>query len=320
MVSNGKKITTKKRLKVFLANPRGFCAGVVRAIDIVNRSLEKYGPPIYVRHEIVHNKYVVESLRKKGARFVNELDEVPEGAITIFSAHGVAKKVFGQAELHGLDVVDATCPLVEKVHEEGRKYYENGMEVVLIGHKNHPEVVGTMGQVPGNVKLISSTQDALDFEPADTKRISYITQTTLSIDDTSEIVNILKTRFPDIIGPNLKDICYATQNRQTAIRQIAKKVDLILVVGSKNSSNSNRLCEIGEAVDVPSYLVENKEALKLEWFKNAKSVGISAGASAPEVLVDELIENLKIEFDLSLEILDGQKEKVFFPLPDRLNS
>ena len=320
MVSNGKKITTKKRLKVFLANPRGFCAGVVRAIDIVNRSLEKYGPPIYVRHEIVHNKYVVESLRKKGARFVNELDEVPEGAITIFSAHGVAKKVFGQAELHGLDVVDATCPLVEKVHEEGRKYYENGMEVVLIGHKNHPEVVGTMGQVPGNVKLISSTQDALDFEPADTKRISYITQTTLSIDDTSEIVNILKTRFPDIKGPNLKDICYATQNRQTAIRQIAKKVDLILVVGSKNSSNSNRLCEIGEAVNVPSYLVENKESLKLEWFKNAKSVGISAGASAPEVLVDELIESLKIEFDLSLEILDGQEEKVFFPLPDRLNS
>ena len=320
MVSNGKNITTKKRLKIFLANPRGFCAGVVRAIDIVNRSLEKYGPPIYVRHEIVHNKYVVESLRKKGARFVNELDEVPEGAITIFSAHGVAKKVFEQAELHGLDVVDATCPLVEKVHEEGRKYYKNGMEVVLIGHKNHPEVVGTMGQVPGNVKLISSIQDALDFKPADTKRISYITQTTLSIDDTSEIVNILKTRFPDIKGPNLKDICYATQNRQTAIRQIAKKVDLILVVGSKNSSNSNRLCEIGEAVNVPSYLVENKEALKLEWFKNAKSVGISAGASAPEVLVDELIENLKIEFDLSLEILDGQKEKVFFPLPDRLNS
>tara|TARA_Y100000814_G_C12335928_1_gene402901 strand:+ start:215 stop:1177 length:963 start_codon:yes stop_codon:yes gene_type:complete len=319
MVSNGKNITTKKRLKIFLANPRGFCAGVVRAIDIVNRSLEKYGPPIYVRHEIVHNKYVVESLRKKGARFVNELDEVPEGAITIFSAHGVAKKVFGQAELHGLDVVDATCPLVEKVHEEGRKYYKNGMEVVLIGHKNHPEVVGTMGQVPGNVKLISSIQDALDFEPADTKRISYITQTTLSIDDTSEIVNILKTRFPDIKGPNLKDICYATQNRQTAIRQIAKKVDLILVVGSKNSSNSNRLCEIGEAVNVPSYLVENKESLKLEWFKNAKSVGISAGASAPEVLVDELIESLKIEFDLSLEILDGQEEKVFFPLPDRLN-
>ena len=320
MVSNVKNITTKKRLKIFLANPRGFCAGVVRAIDFVNRSLEKYGPPIYVRHEIVHNKYVVESLRKKGARFVNELDEVPEGAITIFSAHGVAKKVFEQAELHGLDVVDATCPLVEKVHEEGRKYYKNGMEVVLIGHKNHPEVVGTMGQVPGNVKLISSIQDALDFEPADTNRISYITQTTLSIDDTSEIVNILKTRFPDIKGPNLKDICYATQNRQTAIRQIAKKVDLILVVGSKNSSNSNRLCEIGEAVNVPSYLVENKESLKLEWFKNAKSVGISAGASAPEVLVDELIESLKIEFDLSLEILDGQEEKVFFPLPDRLNS
>ena len=172
MVSNGKNITTKKRLKIFLANPRGFCAGVVRAIDIVNRSLEKYGPPIYVRHEIVHNKYVVESLRKKGARFVNELDEVPEGAITIFSAHGVAKKVFEQAELHGLDVVDATCPLVEKVHEEGRKYYKNGMEVVLIGHKNHPEVVGTMGQVPGNVKLISSIQDALDFEPAE-KNLVY---------------------------------------------------------------------------------------------------------------------------------------------------
>ena len=261
MVSSDKKILTKKKLNVILANPRGFCAGVVRAIDIVNRSLEKYGPPIYVRHEIVHNKYVVESLRKKGARFVNELDEVPEGAITIFSAHGVAKKVFGQAELLGLDVVDATCPLVEKVHEEGRKYYENGMEVVLIGHKNHPEVVGTMGQVPGEVRLISSIEDALNFKPKDTNKISYITQTTLSIDDTSEIVKILKTRFPDIKGPNLKDICYATQNRQTAIREIAKKVDLILVVGSNNSSNSNRLCEIGEAVDVPSYLVENKQSL-----------------------------------------------------------
>mgnify|MGYP001275907408 FL=1 len=320
MVSSDKKILTKKKLNVLLANPRGFCAGVVRAIDIVNRSLEKYGPPIYVRHEIVHNKYVVESLRKKGARFVNELDEVPEGAITIFSAHGVAKKVFGQAELLGLDVVDATCPLVEKVHEEGRKYYENGMEVVLIGHKNHPEVVGTMGQVPGEVRLISSKEDALNFKPKDTNKISYITQTTLSIDDTSEIVKILKTRFPDIKGPNLKDICYATQNRQTAIREIAKKVDLILVVGSNNSSNSNRLCEIGEAVDVPSYLVENKQSLQLTWFENAKSVGISAGASAPEVLVDELIQSLKVEFDLSLEVLGGQKEKVFFPLPDRLNS
>jgi len=320
MVSSDKKILTKKKLNVILANPRGFCAGVVRAIDIVNRSLEKYGPPIYVRHEIVHNKYVVESLRKKGARFVNELDEVPEGAITIFSAHGVAKKVFGQAELLGLDVVDATCPLVEKVHEEGRKYYENGMEVVLIGHKNHPEVVGTMGQVPGDVRLISSIEDALNFKPKDTNKISYITQTTLSIDDTSEIVKILKTRFPDIKGPNLKDICYATQNRQTAIREIAKKVDLILVVGSNNSSNSNRLCEIGEAVDVPSYLVENKQSLKLTWFENARSVGISAGASAPEVLVDELIQSLKVEFDLSLEVLGDQKEKVFFPLPDRLNS
>ena len=320
MGSSDKKILTKKKLNVLLANPRGFCAGVVRAIDIVNRSLEKYGPPIYVRHEIVHNKYVVESLRKKGARFVNELDEVPEGAITIFSAHGVAKKVFGQAELLGLDVVDATCPLVEKVHEEGRKYYENGMEVVLIGHKNHPEVVGTMGQVPGDVRLISSIEDALNFKPKDTNKISYITQTTLSIDDTSEIVKILKTRFPDIKGPNLKDICYATQNRQTAIREIAKKVDLILVVGSNNSSNSNRLCEIGEAVDVPSYLVENKQSLQLTWFENAKSVGISAGASAPEVLVDELIQSLKVEFDLSLEVLGGQKEKVFFPLPDRLNS
>ena len=320
MVSSDKKILTKKKLNVILANPRGFCAGVVRAIDIVNRSLEKYGPPIYVRHEIVHNKYVVESLRKKGARFVNELDEVPEGAIIIFSAHGVAKKVFGQAELLGLDVVDATCPLVEKVHEEGRKYYENGMEVVLIGHKNHPEVVGTMGQVPGDVRLISSIEDALNFKPKDTNKISYITQTTLSIDDTSEIVKILKTRFPDIKGPNLKDICYATQNRQTAIREIAKKVDLILVVGSNNSSNSNRLCEIGEAVDVPSYLVENKQSLKLTWFENARSVGISAGASAPEVLVDELIQSLKVEFDLSLEVLGDQKEKVFFPLPDRLNS
>ena len=320
MVTSDKKIITKKKLNVILANTRGFCAGVVRAIDIVNRSLEKYGPPIYVRHEIVHNKYVVESLRKKGARFVNELDEVPEGAITIFSAHGVAKKVFGQAELLGLDVVDATCPLVEKVHEEGRKYYENGMEVVLIGHKNHPEVVGTMGQVPGDVRLISSIEDALNFKPKDTNKISYITQTTLSIDDTSEIVKILKTRFPDIKGPNLKDICYATQNRQTAIREIAKKVDLILVVGSNNSSNSNRLCEIGEAVDVPSYLVENKQSLKLTWFENARSVGISAGASAPEVLVDELIQSLKVEFDLSLEVLGDQKEKVFFPLPDRLNS
>ena len=227
--------------------------------------------------------------------------------------------MFGQGELLGLDVIDATCPLVEKVHEEGRQYFENGMEVILIGHKNHPEVVGTMGQVPGSVKLISSVNDALSFEPTDAKKISYITQTTLSIDDTSEIVKILQSRFPDIKGPNLKDICYATQNRQTAIRAIAKTVDLILIVGSKNSSNSNRLCEIGEAIEVPSYLVENKEALNLDWFKNAKSVGISAGASAPEILVDELIENLNIEFDLSLEVLGEQKEKVFFPLPERLN-
>tara|TARA_Y100000588_G_scaffold392168_1_gene503089 strand:- start:1282 stop:2244 length:963 start_codon:yes stop_codon:yes gene_type:complete len=319
MVSSDKKLLMKKKLKVILANPRGFCAGVVRAIDIVNRSLEKYGPPIYVRHEIVHNKYVVESLKKKGAIFVNEIDEVPEGAITIFSAHGVAKKIFGQAELLGLDVVDATCPLVEKVHEEGRKYYENGMEVILIGHKNHPEVVGTMGQVPGDVKLISTLEDALNFKPKDTKKISYITQTTLSIDDTSEIVKVLKNRFPNIKGPNLKDICYATQNRQSAIREIAKEVDLILVVGSKNSSNSNRLCEIGEAGDTPSFLVEDKNSIKLAWFESVKCVGISAGASAPEVLVDALIERLKVEFDLSLEVLDGQKEKVFFPLPERLD-
>src|SRR5271168_1628050 len=275
-------------MEVYLAQPRGFCAGVVRAIEIVERALEKYGPPVYVRHEIVHNKYVVESLKNKGAIFVEDLSEVPANAVTVFSAHGVARSVEEEAAARGLPVLNATCPLVTKVHNQGKRYMSKGRALILIGHAGHPEVEGTMGQVPGPVLLVQNVDDVAALTlPAETP-VAY-TQTTLSVDDTKDIIAALQHRFTDIQGPDIRDICYATQNRQSAVRDLSKLVDVILVVGAANSSNSNRLREIGTEVGVASYLIADGRELNPEWLKGAKAVGITAGASAPEVLVDDVI-------------------------------
>ncbi len=305
-------------MRVVLAQPRGFCAGVERAIEIVERALKLYGPPVYVRHEIVHNKRVVEDLKAKGAVFVEELDEIPDGAISVFSAHGVSQKVEDNAASRSLPVLDATCPLVAKVHKEGQRYSAKGFDIILIGHHGHPEVEGTMGRIPGNVYLVSSPEDAATLEVKDPERVAYVTQTTLSVDDTREVIEALKVRFPKIVGPDVKDICYATQNRQAAVRELAKEVNVILVVGAKNSSNSNRLREIGEEMGVPSYLIDDARALDPKWLTDAKSIGVTAGASAPEELVQELIARLRDFGDLELELLDGIKESVYFKLPEQL--
>lgn len=305
-------------MEVILAQPRGFCAGVVRAIEIVERALQKYGPPVYVRHEIVHNKYVVESLKAKGAVFVEDLHEVPANAVTVFSAHGVAKSVEEEAAKRNLPVLNATCPLVTKVHNQGKRYVSKGRRLILIGHEGHPEVVGTMGQVPGPVTLVQSVEDVAALEmPSDTP-LAYITQTTLSVDDTKDIIAALEERFPDIQGPDTRDICYATQNRQSAVRDLSKVVDVILVVGAKNSSNSNRLREIGTEVGVPSYLVADGSEVKPEWLKDIKKVGITAGASAPEVLVDDVIESLRRLGPVSVSVLPGREENIEFRLPSEL--
>jgi 4-hydroxy-3-methylbut-2-en-1-yl diphosphate reductase len=305
-------------MRVILAEPRGFCAGVVRAIDIVELALKKYGPPVYVRHEIVHNKRVVENLKAKGAIFVEELDEVPDGAHTVFSAHGVSQKVADTARLRDLPVIDATCPLVAKVHKEGQRYSKANYEVILIGHEGHPEVVGTMGRIPGTVHLVSSAEAVDKLEVKNPQKLAYVTQTTLSVDDTREVIDAIRKRFPAVVGPDVKDICYATQNRQTAVRELAGMVDVLLVVGAQNSSNSNRLREIGEELDVPSYLIDDAGALKPEWIEGAGAVGISAGASAPEALVQELIERLSELAEIQVEHLDGINENVQFKLPDEL--
>src|ERR1700754_2256514 len=277
-------------MEVYLAQPRGFCAGVVRGIEIVERALEKYGPPVYVRHEIVHNKYVVESLKGKGAIFVEDLSEVPPHAVTVFSAHGVAKSVEEEAAKRGLPVLNATCPLVTKVHNQGKRYMSKGRAQVLIGHAGHPEVEGTMGQVPGPVLLVQNVDDVAALTlPVETP-VAYITQTTLSVDDTKDIILALQQRFKDIQGPDIRDICYATQNRQSAVRDLSKLVDVILVVGAANSSNSNRLREIGTEVGVPSYLIADGNALNAEWLKEAKAVGITAGASAAGGLEEGVID------------------------------
>ena len=272
-------------MRVILAQPRGFCAGVERAIEIVERALKKYGPPIYVRHEIVHNRHVVEDLRTRGAVFVDELDEIPPGSRTVFSAHGVAKRIEQLAARRDLPVIDATCPLVAKVHNEGRRYAAQGREIVLVGHAGHAEVEGTIGQVPGKVHLVQTVEDVARLEVADPEKLAYITQTTLSVDDTRGIIAALTARFPTIVGPDVRDICYATQNRQQAVRDLARAVDMILVVGSRNSSNSNRLREIGEELGKPAYLIDDADALRPEWFAGIQSVGLTAGASAPETLV-----------------------------------
>ena len=306
---------TTKTMRVILAQPRGFCAGVERAIDIVERALVKYGPPIYVRHEIVHNRHVVEDLRARGAVFVDELDEVPEGAMTVFSAHGVARKVESAAKSRALPVIDATCPLVAKVHAEGRRYAAQGREIVLIGHAGHAEVEGTIGQIDGRVYLVQTVEDAAALEVETPEKLSYITQTTLSVDDTRGIIAALKERFPAIVGPDVRDICYATQNRQEAVHHLAELVDLILVVGSKNSSNSTRLREIGAELGRPSYLIDDAEHLQAAWFEGIRSVGLTAGASAPEVLVQGVIEGLKQFGTVQIEMLAGTPEDVKFKLP-----
>ena len=305
-------------IQVVLAQPRGFCAGVERAIEIVERALKKYGPPIYVRHEIVHNRHVVEDLRTRGAVFVDELDEIPTGAMTVFSAHGVAKRVEEVARERGLPVIDATCPLVAKVHAEGRRYAASGREIVLIGHAGHAEVEGTIGQIPGRVHLVQTVADVATLEPGTPDALSYITQTTLSVDDTRHIIAALKARFPSIVGPDVRDICYATQNRQQAVRDLALAVDMILVVGSRNSSNSNRLREIGEELGRPSYLIDDAGALQPEWFHGIGTIGLTAGASAPEMLVQGVIEGLRRFGEINISTLDGVAEDVKFRFPAEL--
>jgi 4-hydroxy-3-methylbut-2-enyl diphosphate reductase len=305
-------------LRVVLAQPRGFCAGVERAIEIVERALKKYGPPIYVRHEIVHNRHVVEDLRQRGAVFVDELDEIPAGAMTVFSAHGVARRVEEVARARDLPVIDATCPLVSKVHNEGRRYAAQGREVVLVGHAGHAEVEGTIGQIPGNVHLVQTVADVAELRPADPERLAYVTQTTLSVDDTRQVILALTARFPSIVGPEVRDICYATQNRQQAVRELAAQVDVLLVVGSRNSSNSNRLREIGAELGKPSYLIDDADDLRGEWFEDAASVGLTAGASAPEVLVQDVIDGLRRFGEVALASMPGVAEDLRFRFPPEL--
>ena len=305
-------------MRVILAQPRGFCAGVIRAIDIVEHALAQFGQPVYVRHEIVHNRHVVEGLRAKGARFVENLSEVPPGAITIFSAHGVARIVEEDAQSRRLHVLDATCPLVAKVHCQGKRYVAQGRVVILVGHATHPEVEGTMGQIPGPVLLVETAHDVDNLELAADTPVAYVTQTTLSVDDTRAVIAALKRRFNDIIGPDINDICYATQNRQSAVRDLAKVVDVILVVGAKNSSNSNRLREIGVEAGVPSYLIADGSELDHAWVRRAGAVGVTAGASAPEELVDDVIAVLRQIGPIEVSTLPGIEENVEFRLPAEL--
>lgn len=302
-------------LQVILAQPRGFCAGVVRAIDIVERALERYSAPVYVRHEIVHNRHVVDKLRRKGAVFVEDLSEIPTGATTIFSAHGVARTVEEEARLRELPVIDATCPLVTKVHIQGRRYAKSGRTLVLIGHAGHAEVIGTMGQVDAPMHLISTPDDVAALPlPIDTP-IAYVTQTTLSVDDTRSVIEALHAHFEDVEGPDVSEICYATQNRQTAVRDLARVSDLLIVVGATNSSNSNRLREIGEEMGIPSYLVDDGDGVDPEWLHGIASVGVTAGASAPDELVDSVIAALRSIRSITVSKLDGVEENIEFSLP-----
>lgn len=304
--------------QIILANPRGFCAGVDRAIAIVERALEKFGAPIYVRHEVVHNKYVVDGLKAKGAVFVEELDEVPTGSTVIFSAHGVSLAVRAEAERRGLKVFDATCPLVTKVHVEVGKMHDQGREIVMIGHKGHPEVEGTMGQLHGGMYLVESVEDVASLEVRDPMQLAYVTQTTLSVDDAAGIVAALKTKYPFIVGPKKDDICYATQNRQDAVKTLAKESDVVIVVGSKNSSNSNRLAEVAKNLGIPAYLVDGAEQIDPAWIARDARVGVTAGASAPEVLVEGVIARLKALGASAVSPLAGIEENVTFPLPREL--
>lgn len=306
-------------LRVVLAQPRGFCAGVERAIDIVEAALRKFGPPVYVRHEIVHNRRVVENLKAKGVRFVEQVEQIPKGAVAVFSAHGVAARVEQDAAARSLRAIDATCPLVSKVHTEGRRYAGAGYDIVLIGHENHPEVEGTVGQISGRVNVIGDVKGVEALKVRDPEKVAYITQTTLSVDDTREVIAGLRKRFPKIVGPDVKDICYATQNRQAAVRMAASIVDVVLVVGARNSSNSNRLCEVAKDAGVPGYLVEEASKLDPTWLEGKKSVCITAGASTPEELVWEVIGKLREYATLEVSTMDGIVENVHFSLPAGLD-
>jgi len=300
---------------VILAKPRGFCAGVDRAIEIVERALRLHGAPIYVRHEVVHNKYVVDDLRTKGAVFVEDLAEVPAGSTVVFSAHGVSQAVRHEAEVRGLKVFDATCPLVTKVHVEVSRMREQGREIVMIGHRGHPEVEGTMGQSDGGIYLVETTADVAALAVRDESNLAYVTQTTLSVDDAAVIVAALKARFPTILGPKRDDICYATQNRQDAVKALAEQADLVLVVGSPNSSNSNRLREVAQNIGVAAYMVDTAADLDPKWLTGRSRIGISAGASAPEVLVRELVDRLRGLGATEVREMGGIEESVVFPLP-----
>jgi 4-hydroxy-3-methylbut-2-enyl diphosphate reductase len=303
-------------LTVLLASPRGFCAGVDRAIQIVERAIEKYGAPVYVRHEIVHNRHVVDRLKALGAVFVEELDECPTDRPVVFSAHGVPKAVPAEAKARKMLYLDATCPLVSKVHVEAGRHFDAGREIVLIGHGGHPEVVGTMGQLPdGAVRLIETVEDAAAFQPKDPANLAFVTQTTLSVDDTAEIVAALRARFPAIAAPHKEDICYATTNRQEAVKSVAEQVDVLLVIGSANSSNSVRLAEVGRRSGARAYLIEDPSVLELRWLEGAKTVGVTAGASAPEVLVQGVIDTIAMAYDVTVEDVDTARETVTFKLP-----
>ncbi|MCQ9328549.1 4-hydroxy-3-methylbut-2-enyl diphosphate reductase [Pelistega suis] len=305
--------------EILLAEPRGFCAGVDRAIDIVERALELHGAPIYVRHEIVHNRFVVQSLRDKGAVFVAELDEVPKGGIVVFSAHGVALSVREEAEKRGLKVFDATCPLVTKVHVEVKKMHEAGHEIIMIGHKGHPEVQGTLGQAKGRMYLVETPEDVESLVVENPENLAYVTQTTLSVDDAAMVTKALHTRFPNIVAPKKSDICYATQNRQDAVKMVAPQCDVFFVVGSVNSSNSNRLREVADRLGCPSYLIDDPEMINPLWLEGKQSIGITAGASAPEVLVQNVINRLKELGAVSVRKVAGIEEDVSFPLPRELS-
>jgi 4-hydroxy-3-methylbut-2-enyl diphosphate reductase len=305
--------------EIVLAQPRGFCAGVDRAIDIVERALELHGAPIYVRHEIVHNRFVVEDLRAKGAVFIEELDQAPAGGIVVFSAHGVSKAVRAEAESRGLQVFDATCPLVTKVHIEVERMRAAGREIIMIGHKGHPEVEGTLGQSADGMYLVETTEDVAALQVNDPTMLAFVTQTTLSVDDASVVAEALRAKYPKIIEPKKSDICYATQNRQDAVKVMAPESDLVLVVGSANSSNSNRLREVAERMGIPAYLIDGPESIEPAWLVDRKRIGITAGASAPELLVQQVIDRLKTLGAISVRTLDGLQENVSFPLPKGLS-
>jgi 4-hydroxy-3-methylbut-2-enyl diphosphate reductase len=308
-------------MRVILAQPRGFCAGVERAIDVVDRAIHVFDSPVYVRHEIVHNQRVVDDLRSKGAVFVEEVDEIPEGAPVVFSAHGVSKAVNAEAKSRSLIAVDATCPLVTKVHRQVLRLHRLGYEVLLIGHKGHPEVEGTLGQLREGISLVESVEGAIQVEVSDPDKVSYVTQTTLSLDDTEEIVRVLRGRFPTLQSPPTDDICYATQNRQLTVKRLAETVDLVIVIGAANSSNSNRLVEVAKSLAVPAHRVSSAAELKNEWLSNDQTVGVTAGASVPEVLVTEVVQYLRDKFGAEVEEdAEGSPEDVYFPLPLELRA